>query len=927
MDFGIAECERMLLRRSSDYSGKDFNQQSNIGETKQVPSAASNQSGSLVSDSGAEKIEMGSDDSARAPSAAEPTKNTGSVTTVLANAGHTLGEAEAELVLNPLRLAFETKNMKVVELALDCLHKLIEYNHLEGDPGLDGGKNSKLLTDILNIVCRVVDNSPPDSTTLQVLKVLLTAIASTKMRVHGELLVGIIKVCYNIALNSKSPINQATSKAMLTQMLSINFRQMETDAVSTNSAEPKEARLEDGSSLMVGAVSSSDHNDLRMISGNVLSMKQIPTEGIQNLAGGTDVKGLEAVLQKAVDLEDGGKATRGTGPECMSLEQRDALLLFHTLCKMSMKEGNDEFTTKSRILALELVQGILEDVGHLFTKNFQFIDSIRAHLSFAILRASVSQSPALCQHATGILSVLLLRYRESFKAEIGVLFPLIVLKSFDGSDLNQKLSVLRMLEKLCKDPQMLVDFYINYDCDPEAPNLFGRMIATLSKIAQGTQNVDPKSSTASQIGLIKTSSLQGLVNVLKSLVIWEKSHRESKKQNQGKESLEVDDSLRDESNSKEDSLSNFEKLKAHKSTIEDVISEHPGKGVQQLISSQLVEKTPTSVAQFLLSTPNLDKAMIGDYLGQNEEFSIAVMHAYVESLNFSGMKFDMAFREFLKGFRLPGEAQKIDRIMEKFAERSNKECSLRMGSGFLRITLSEDSYCADNPGLFKNADTAYVLAYAIIMLNTDAHNLMVSSKMSKNDFIHMITTNVFEESVPQELLEDMYDSIVKKEIEMKDDPAANLEKSKQNPEVEKGVRYINILNLALPKRSSSTDFKSENEAIIKQIQTLIKAQGGKRGFFYTSQRIELVRPMVEAVGWPLLATSSVTMGEVGEVENKPRISLCMEGFKEVIQSSMFYDRGILGFPNEMSSRVTKITLVGTRMSYLAYTGLLSNNMR
>ncbi|KAL0302962.1 UNVERIFIED_CONTAM: Brefeldin A-inhibited guanine nucleotide-exchange protein 5 [Sesamum radiatum] len=731
-------------------------------------------SGSSVSDSGAEKIEMGSDDSARAPSAAEPTKNTGSVTTVLANAGHTLGEAEAELVLNPLRLAFETKNMKVVELALDCLHKLIEYNHLEGDPGLDGGKNSKLLTDILNIVCSVVDNSPPDSTTLQVLKVLLTAIASTKMRVHGELLVGIIKVCYNIALNSKSPINQATSKAMLTQMLSINFRQMETDAVSMNSAEAKEARLEGGSNLMVGEVSSSDHNDPRMISGNVLSVKQIPTEGIQNLAGGTDVKGLEAVLQKAVDLEDGGKVARGTGPECMSLEQRDALLLFHTLCKMSMKEGNDDFTTKSRILSLELVQAnknILRTwfTGRcwpLFTKNFQFIDSIRAHLSYAILRASVSQSPVLFQHATGILSVLLLRYRESFKAEIGVLFPLIVLKSFDGSDLNQKLSVLRMLEKLCKDPQMLVDFYINYDCDPEAPNLFGRMIATLSKIAQGTQNVDPKSSTASQIGLIKTSSLQGLVNVLKSLVIWEKSHRESKKQNKGKESLEVDGSLRDESSSREDSLSDFEKLKAHKSTIEDVISEfnqHPGKGVQHLISSQLVEKNPASVAQFLLRTPNLDKAMIGDYLGQNEEFSIAVMHAYVESLNFSGMKFDMAFREFLKGFRFPGEAQKIDRIWK---------------------SLQRGSYCADNPGLFKNADTAYVLAYAIIMLNTDAHNLTVSSKMSKSGFIHMITTNVFEESVPQELLEDMYDSIVKEEIEMKDDPAANLGKSKQNPEVE-----------------------------------------------------------------------------------------------------------------------------------------------
>lgn len=60
---------------------------------------------------------------------------------------------------------------------------------------------------------------------------------------------------------------------------------------------------------------------------------------------------------------------------------------------------------------------------------------------------------------------------------------------------------------------------------------------------------------------------------------------------------------------------------------------------------------------------------IGDYLGQHGEFQLAVMHAYVDVMNFVGMKFDKALRKFLNGFRLPGEAQKIDRIMEKFAER------------------------------------------------------------------------------------------------------------------------------------------------------------------------------------------------------------------------------------------------------------------
>ena len=38
-----------------------------------------------------------------------------------------------------------------------------------------------------------------------------------------------------------------------------------------------------------------------------------------------------------------------------------------------------------------------------------------------------------------------------------------------------------------------------------------------------------------------------------------------------------------------------------------------------------------------------------------------------------GLPIDQALRVMLEGFRLPGEAQKIDRIMEKFAERYVRE--------------------------------------------------------------------------------------------------------------------------------------------------------------------------------------------------------------------------------------------------------------
>ena len=61
--------------------------------------------------------------------------------------------------------------------------------------------------------------------------------------------------------------------------------------------------------------------------------------------------------------------------------------------------------------------------------------------------------------------------------------------------------------------------------------------------------------------------------------------------------------------------------------------------------------------------------MIGDYLGQHKDFPLSVMHAYDDSYEFCGTKFDKVVRVFLNVFHLPGEAHKIDRIMEKFSGR------------------------------------------------------------------------------------------------------------------------------------------------------------------------------------------------------------------------------------------------------------------
>ena len=73
-------------------------------------------------------------------------------------------------------------------------------------------------------------------------------------------------------------------------------------------------------------------------------------------------------------------------------------------------------------------------------------------------------------------------------------------------------------------------------------------------------------------------------------------------------------------------------------------------------------------------------------------------------------------RAFLWSFHLPGEAQKIDRIMEIFAAH----------------------YLDCNPGgVLNNQDTAYILSYSIIMLHTSLHNPSVKDKPDVNRFISM----------------------------------------------------------------------------------------------------------------------------------------------------------------------------------------------
>ena len=70
--------------------------------------------------------------------------------------------------------------------------------------------------------------------------------------------------------------------------------------------------------------------------------------------------------------------------------------------------------------------------------------------------------------------------------------------------------------------------------------------------------------------------------------------------------------------------------------------------------------------------------------------------------------------------------------------------------------------------MFRHHDAAYVLAFSIIMLNTDAHSPHVRRKMSKEDWLKNNRGLDDGKDLPKEMLESIYDRITHNEIKLKD---------------------------------------------------------------------------------------------------------------------------------------------------------------
>ncbi|KAJ2785773.1 GDP/GTP exchange factor for ARF [Coemansia javaensis] len=196
------------------------------------------------------------------------------------------------------------------------------------------------------------------------------------------------------------------------------------------------------------------------------------------------------------------------------------------------------------------------------------------------------------------------------------------------------------------------------------------------------------------------------------------------------------------------SMAQLQDRKRHKDTMmraARLFNERPKDGIAYL--QRVGTLTPDNsgemaqqLAVFLRETPTLNKKLLGEYVSKPS--NLEVLQAYMGLFDFSGRRVDEALRSLLGTFRLPGESQQIERIMETFAA----------------------AYFGSAPADVATKDAAFILAFAIIMLNTDQHSPQVKSRMALDDFARNLRGVNDGQDFSPEFLRDVFDAIRTREI-------------------------------------------------------------------------------------------------------------------------------------------------------------------
>ncbi|KNA10447.1 hypothetical protein SOVF_144260 [Spinacia oleracea] len=449
--------------------------------------------------------------------------------------------------------------------------------------------------------------------------------------------------------------------------------------------------------------------------------------------------------------------------------------IFRFLCSLlnvvdhigiSSRSNGMEIDEDAPLFALGLINSAIELGGASFLRHPSLLDLIQDELFHNLMLFGLSPSPLILSMVCSIALNLYHHLRMDLKLQLEAFFSCVILRlaqSRYGASYQQQEAAMEALVDFCRQKTFMVEMYANLDCDITCSNVFEDLANLLSKSAF------PVNCPLSSMHIL---ALDGLIAVIQGMA--ERIGDGSLDLEQAPVSLEeyapfwmVKCNNYSDSNHWVPYVRRRKYIKRRLMIGADHFNRDPKKGLEFLQGTHLLPEKldPQSVACFFRYTAGLDKNLVGDFLGNHDEFCVQVLHEFAQTFDFQDMNLDIALRLFLETFRLPGESQKIQRVLEAFAER----------------------YYEQSSHILANKDAAFILSYSLIMLNTDLHNVQVKKKMTEDDFIRNNRRINGGEDLPGEYLLELYHSICKSEIRTTPEQGAGF--AEMNPS-----RWIDLMH-------------------------------------------------------------------------------------------------------------------------------------
>ncbi|KAL1538735.1 ARF guanine-nucleotide exchange factor GNOM-like [Salvia divinorum] len=620
----------------------------------------------------------------------------------------------------------------ITGVALSSVYKILNLQILDSETvNVDNALN--LIVDAVTS-CRfeVTDPASEEVVLMKILQVLLACMKSeASVNLNNHHVCSIVNTCFRI-------VHQASSKSELLQRISRHTMHELVRCIFLHLPD-----LEGGKNqLPCGEKSSSNGEDNAAAQSPTSEGK--PTNEICTPAESENEK-TESSRVNDGTLKDDSSMMDPYGVPSM-------VEIFHFLCSLLNVMENIEMGPRSNpiayhedvpLFALGLINSAIELGGSSFGNHPKLLALIQEELFYNLMQFGLSMSPLILSTVCSIVLNLYHHLRTKLKLQLEAFISDVLLRiaqSKHGASYQQQEVAMEALIDFCRQPMFVAELYANYDCDISCGNVFEGLANLLSRSAF------PVNSPLSAMNIL---ALDGLIALVQGMA--ERIEHDSSSLREAIPELEEYSSfwiLRCEDYGEPAHwvpfVHNRKNIKRKLMIGVDHFNRDTKKGLEFLQGLKLLpdKLDAQSVAFFFRYTVGLDKNLIGEFLGSHEEFCIQVLFEFARTFDFRNMSLDAALRVFLETFRLPGESQKIHRVLEAFSE----------------------SYYEQSSDILVNKDAALVLSYSIILLNTDQHSAQVKKKMSEEDFIRNNREINGGNDLPRDFLSELYHSICENEI-------------------------------------------------------------------------------------------------------------------------------------------------------------------